>query len=125
MSTGIRADKFLWSVRLYKTRSDAAEAIHSGRISISGVQIKPSREITTGDVIEIRRPPVTYSYRVKELIDKRQGAKLVPQYIDDITPAKELEKLEMAAMTTYALRDRGAGRPTKRERRELDKLQQE
>ena len=116
----VRIDKFLWSVRLFKTRSDAADAVKNNKVLIDGVTIKPSRDVIVGNVISIKKPPIVYSYRVKELIGNRQGAKLVPQYIDNVTPPEELKKLELASLESFAVRDRGAGRPTKRDRRDIE-----
>lgn len=118
----VRIDKFLWSVRLYKTRADATEACKSNRVQIGGVAVKPSREVKVGDHISIRKMPVVYTYRVVELVANRQPAKNVRLYISDITPAEELLKLEMASIGAFAVRDRGMGRPTKRDRREIDGL---
>lgn len=118
----VRIDKFLWSVRLYKTRSDAADAVKSGKVMIGGSNVKASRDVVVGDTIQIKRPPVLYSYKVIELVSNRQPAKNVPTYIVNVTPAEELLKLELAAMEGYAVRDRGAGRPTKRDRRELEEF---
>lgn len=117
----MRADKFLWSVRLFKTRADAAEACNSGRVTIGDNHIKAARELKQGEVFSIRRPPVTYTYRILELLNNRVGAPLVVRYIENLTPQSEYDKLELAAMAGGA-RDRGAGRPTKRDRRQLDKL---
>ena len=116
----VRIDKFLWSVRLFKTRSDAADAVKNNKVLIDGVTIKPSRDVFVGNIISIKKPPIVYSYRVKELIGNRQGAKLVPQYIDNVTPPEELKKLELASLESFAVRDRGAGRPTKRDRRDIE-----
>lgn len=119
---GVRADKFLWAVRLSKTRSDAADALRTGNVHINGHDAKPSREVVVGDTIEVKHMPAIFSYRVIELTDKRVGAKLVEQFLQDITPATEHEKLELARLDTSGRRDRGAGRPTKRERRELEEF---
>ncbi len=116
----IRIDKFLWSVRLFKTRSDAADAVKNNKVLVDGVTVKPSRDVAVGNVISIKKPPIVYSYKIKELIGNRQGAKLVPLYIDNVTPADELKKLELAALESFAVRDRGAGRPTKRDRRDIE-----
>lgn len=116
----VRIDKFLWSVRLFKTRSDAADAVKNGKVMIGGSNVKASRDVNIGDLIQIKRPPIIYSYKIIELIANRQPAKNVPTYIINVTPAEELLKLEMAAMESYAVRERGAGRPTKRDRRELE-----
>jgi ribosome-associated heat shock protein Hsp15 len=116
-----RIDKYLWSVRIYKTRAMATEACRKGRVMIGDMSVKPSRTIQSGDIITVRKPPVNYAYRVLDPIQKRVGAKLVENYMEDITPQEELDKLNMQD-DFYVTRDRGAGRPTKKERRLLDKL---
>ncbi len=116
----VRIDKFLWCVRLYKTRSDATDAVKNNKVLLNGNTIKPSKEVVVGNVISIKKPPVTYSFRIKDLIANRQGAKLVNLYIDNVTPEEELKKLELAALESFAVRDRGAGRPTKRDRRDIE-----
>lgn len=118
----IRLDKYLWAVRVFKTRSDAAEAIRSNRVTVNGSTVKPSREVRIGDIIEVKRMPVTYKYRVADLVSSRQPAKNVPSYCLDITPREELDKLNAPRETIFVFRDRGTGRPTKKERRELDSL---
>lgn len=118
----VRIDKWLWAVRLFKTRSIAIEACKKGRVSIKGVTIKPSRSIKVGDVIEVRRPPVTYSFEVLNLSENRMGAKLVPEFMKDVTSASQLEILEMSKMSGFVDRARGTGRPTKKDRRELDQF---
>lgn len=115
----MRADKFLWSVRLFKTRTDAAEACKLGRVLIDDSPIKASRELKVGQIISIKKMPAIFSYRILELIGKRQGAALVPRYIENITPEQEYFKLEMAR-TSNGVRDRGAGRPTKKDRRLIE-----
>jgi len=121
MTKTVRIDKYLWAVRLYKTRTLATEACKKGRVSMDDMPAKPSRTVTTGDVIQVRKMPVVYSYRVKDPIEKRVGAKIVEQYVEDITPQEELQKLEMQD-DFFVKRDRGAGRPTKKERRLLDDI---
>jgi len=116
-----RADKFLWSVRVFKTRSIATDACKNGRVLIDNNPVKPSKTISTDDIIQVRKPPVVYSYRVKEFPKSRVGAKLVDNFIDDITPEEEKLKLKMSD-SFFIKRDRGSGRPTKKERREIDKL---
>ena len=123
--TSIRIDKWLWAVRIFKTRSDAAEACRTNRVTVAGSYTKPSREIKVGDVITVRKTIVTYSYRVLALVSSRVGAKLVPEYAENITPQSELDKLNMPRETIFILRDRGTGRPTKRERRQIDSLMDE
>lgn len=121
MAKTVRIDKYLWAVRLYKTRTLATEACKKGRVSMDDMPAKPSRTVTTGDVIEVKKMPVVYSYRVKDPIEKRVGAKLVDQFVEDITSQEELQKLEMQD-DFFVKRDRGAGRPTKKERRLLDDM---
>lgn len=121
----IRLDKYLWAVRIYKTRSDAAEAVRTNRVTVNGAWAKPSREVKTGDRITVRKQPVTYSYEVVEPVSSRQPAKNVPLYCRDITPQEELDKLNVPRETVFIYRDRGTGRPTKKERRELDGLMDE
>lgn len=122
MPPGVRIDKYLWAVRLYKTRTLATEACKKGRITVDDMPAKPSRNITAGDVIEVKKMPVVYSYRVLNPIEKRVGARIVEQYVEDITPQEELQKLKMED-DFFIKRDRGTGRPTKKERRLLDDLQ--
>lgn len=117
-----RIDKWLWSVRLFKTRTDAAEACKSNRVLVNGSTVKASREVRIGDEIAVRKMPVIYRYRVLELLSNRQPAKNVPIYMLDITPPEELAKLEMSALGAFAQRDRGMGRPTKKERRDIEEL---
>ena len=121
----VRIDKFLWAVRLYKTRSLAADACKNNHVLIKGNSVKPSREIKISEVFELKRNPVIYKYRVQELLSNRVGAKLVENYIEDITSEEELFKLEVNAKMPYFKRDRGAGRPTKKERRDIDKLRED
>ena len=118
----VRIDKYLWAVRLFKTRSQAADACKKGKVLINGLTVKPSREINVDDVFELKKNPVIYKYKVKELLSNRVGAKLVAQYLEDITPSDELFKLEVERNMPYFKRDRGAGRPTKKERRDIDRL---
>jgi len=118
----VRIDKYLWAVRLFKTRSQAAEACKKGRVLINEMPVKPSREINVDDIFQIRRSPVLYKYRVKELLTNRVGAKLVANYLENITPDEELFKLEVERNMPYFKRDRGAGRPTKKDRRDIDRL---
>lgn len=122
MSQSVRIDKWLWAVRLYKTRSLASEACRKGKISMDGISVKPSREIKPGEIIHIQKAPVTYHYQVIEVTEKRMGAKLVPDYMKDITPAANLEILEMQKYMSWSDRERGTGRPTKKERRDMDRL---
>ena len=117
----IRVDKWLWAVRLFKTRNQATEACKKGRILILEQPVKPSRVLRINDIIQIKKPPVVYSYKVTGLLSKRLSARLVQDYIEDITPESELQKLKVRE-TFFISRDRGSGRPTKKERRIMDKL---
>lgn len=118
----VRLDKYLWAVRVFKTRSDAADAVRNNRVLVNGAYAKPSREVKQGDVISVKKMPVTYQYKVLELVSSRQGAKNVPTYCLNITPQEELDKLYAPRETIFVFRERGAGRPTKKERREIDAL---
>lgn len=118
----IRLDKYLWAVRIFKTRSDAADAVRNNKVTVNGSYAKPSREVKLGDVIAVRKQQVTYSYKVLDLVSSRQPAKNVPLYCLDITPQEELATLNVPRETIFVFRDRGTGRPTKKERRELDSL---
>ena len=121
MAKTVRIDKYLWAVRLYKTRTLATEACKKGRITVDDMPAKPSRTVTIGDVIKVKKMPVVYSYRVKDPIEKRVGAKIVDDFVENVTPREELHKLEMQD-DFFVKRDRGAGRPTKKERRLLDDI---
>ena len=118
----VRIDKYLWAIRVFKTRSEAAEACRTGKVFVNGAQTKSSREIKAGDSIEVRKGAVHVSYTVMEPIDKRQGAKLVDQYAENTTPQSELDKLIAPVETIFLKRERGSGRPTKKERRDIDRL---
>ena len=118
----IRLDKYLWAVRVFKTRSDAAEAIRNNRVRVNDGYCKPSREVKIGDEISVKRMPVVYRYKVVGLVSSRQPAKNVPDYCVNITPEDELAKLSAPRETVFVFRDRGTGRPTKKERREIDAL---
>lgn len=122
MAEETRIDKYLWAIRVFKTRSDATDACKGGKVRINGADIKPSKNVRAGDVISVRKGAVTYTYRVIAVIDKRQGAKLVPQYAENITPEEELAKLKAPVETFFLKRDRGSERPTKKERRQMDSL---
>lgn len=118
----VRLDKYLWSIRAYKTRSEATTACNGGKVRLNGADVKPSKMVKVGDTIVVRKGPVTYTYKVIALVDKRQGAKLVPQYVDNLTPQEELDKLHAPVETFFLKRDRGAGRPTKKDRRQMESL---
>lgn len=118
----LRIDKYLWAIRVYKTRSEATDACKGGKVRLNGGDVKPSKAVKPGDVIVARKGVVAYTYRVIALIDKRQGAKLVPNYAENLTPAEELAKLRAPVETFFLKRDRGAGRPTKKDRRQMEDL---
>ncbi|MHA7110340.1 RNA-binding S4 domain-containing protein [Sunxiuqinia elliptica] len=120
MGDQVRVDKWLWAVRVFKTRSIATDAVRKGRVMIDDLPVKPSRVLKVGDVVQVRKSPVTYRYRVLKLAEKRMGAKLVSDYMEDITPQTELEVLEVQKNMGWFQRERGTGRPTKKERRDLD-----
>lgn len=118
----LRIDKWLWAVRIFKTRSQAADACKKGKILIDEVPVKPSRIIKKGEIVFVKNPPVIYQYKVLGLLGNRQSAKIVVDYVEDVTPEEEKEKLEIKRFTGFEIRDRGIGRPTKRERRLIDQL---
>ena len=120
MQEAVRIDKWVWAVRIFKTRSIAAEACKKGRVQIDNSNVKPSRMIRVGDVVQVKKPPITYSFEVIDLSEKRMGAKLVPQFMKNVTPAEEYELLEMNKLSGYIDRQRGTGRPTKKDRRDLE-----
>ncbi|MCQ2133216.1 MAG: RNA-binding S4 domain-containing protein [Bacteroidaceae bacterium] len=115
-----RIDKWLWAARIFKTRSIAIDACKNGRVMIDGVKLKPSKMIKVGDVIQVRKPPVTYSFRVLQAIQNRVGAKLVPEVLENVTAPDQYELLEMNRISGFVNRARGTGRPTKKDRRDLD-----
>lgn len=119
-----RLDKWLWAARIFKTRTIAADACKNGRVMQKGVKLKPSRMIKEGDVIEVRKPPVTYSFKVLKAIQNRVGAKLVPEVLENVTSPDQYELLEMNRISGFVNRARGTGRPTKKERRDLDEFTQ-
>ena len=122
----IRIDKWQWAVRVFKTRTIATEACKKGRVTMeNGTVVKPSRTIKVGDVINVRKSPVTYSFRVLALTENRLGAKLVPEYMENITPQSQLDLLEIVKISGFIDRRKGLGRPTKREGRELAKFNEE
>ena len=117
-----RIDKWLWAARIFKTRTIAAEACKKGRVSINGAQAKPSRMIKPGDVINVKKSPITYSFKVLQAIEKRVGAKLVPEIMENVTSPEQYELLEMSRVSGFIDRARGTGRPTKKDRRSLDEF---
>ncbi len=124
MADSVRIDKFLWAVRIYKTRSIAAEAVKKGKVSMGGAQVKASRNVKVGDVIDIKVPAATRSFKIIKLAQSRMGAKLVPDHIEEVTNAEEREKIDIYKMQMSMQRRKGLGRPTKKERRDIDQLMQ-
>ncbi|WP_372949336.1 RNA-binding S4 domain-containing protein [Mariniphaga sp.] len=120
MGESVRIDKWLWAVRIFKTRSQATEACKKGRVEVGDLPVKPSRDVHPGEVVKVRKPPLTRSFKVLELAEKRMSAKLTSGFMEDVTPPEELEILDMQKQMNWISRDRGAGRPTKKERRKLD-----
>ena len=120
MGDSSRIDKWLWSVRIFKTRAIASEYCKKGRVLIKDMSVKPAKEIHIGDIVVVRKPPVNYSFRVKGIPKNRIGAKLTPDYLENITSSDELQKLDPNFMAFYGNRDKGTGRPTKKERRSID-----
>ena len=118
----IRVDKYLWAMRIYKTRSIATDACKCGRVKMNGVEVKPSRMFHVGDIFTVRKGPITYTYRILQLWGNRLGAKMVPEYLQDITPKEQLELLELARSAAQSGRDRGTGRPTKKDRRDIEQF---
>ncbi len=117
-----RIDKWLWAARIFKTRSIAADACKNGRVTIGGTTVKPSRPLKEGEVVSVKKPPVTYSFRVLKCIEQRVGAKLIPEIYENVTDPKQYELLEMSRISGFVDRARGTGRPTKKERRALDEF---
>ena len=120
MAENVRIDKWIWAVRIFKTRSQATEACKKGHVSIGNLPVKPSRIVHVGEIVQVRKNPVTRSFKVLALAEKRMSAVLVPDFMEDVTPVEELEVLEMQRNMRWISRDRGTGRPTKKDRRELD-----
>ena len=120
MTDVARIDKWLWAARIFKTRSIAADACKNGRVTISGTNVKPSHTIKVGEIINVKKPPITYSFEVLQTIEKRVGAKRIPEVYKNVTDAKQYELLEMSRISGFVDRARGTGRPTKKDRRQLD-----
>lgn len=120
--TEVRIDKWIWAVRIFKTRTIAADACKKGRVMIGDVIAKPSRMVKVGDVVSVRKPPVTYSFKVLALTENRLGAKLVPEYMENVTPQSQLDLLDVVRISGFIDRRKGLGRPTKREGRELSRF---
>lgn len=125
MANEVRVDKWIWAMRIFKTRTIATEECKKGRVTIgreNPVVAKPSRTIKVGDIVNVKKPPVTYSFRVKALTENRLGAKLVPEYLENITPKEQYDLLDVIRISGFVDRRKGTGRPTKREGRELNKF---
>ena len=120
MTDVARIDKWLWAARIFKTRSIAADACKNVRVTISGTNVKPSHTIKVRGIINVKKPPITYSFEVLQTIEKRVGAKLIPEVYKNVTDAKQYELLEMSRISGFVDRARGTGRPTKKDRRQLD-----
>ena len=119
MEKDVRIDKWLWATRIFKTRTIATDACKKGRVTIGGMNVKPSRPVKVGEIVDVRKPPVTYSFRVKALAENRMGAKLVPDYLENVTAPSQYELLEMARISGFINRQKGLGRPTKKDGRKL------
>lgn len=122
MSDSVRIDKYLWAIRAFKTRTEATDACSGGKVKVAGTNCKPSRPVKTGEIIDVRKGSVQYSYRVVALLENRVGASAVADYAENLTPESELAKAHAPAQTVFVSRDRGSGRPTKKDRRTLDAL---
>ncbi|MBQ7639780.1 MAG: RNA-binding S4 domain-containing protein [Bacteroidales bacterium] len=118
----VRIDKFLWAIRVFKTRTEATEACKGSKITVNGADIKPSKEVKAGDLIEVRKGAVHYTFKVLAPLEKRLGAKDVGRFAENLTPESELAKLHAPVETFFVKRDRGTGRPTKKDRRQMDEL---
>lgn len=121
-SEKIRIDKWLWAVRIYKTRSLAADECRNNKVMLKGINVKPSREVSVGDEIQVKRPPIIRTYRVLAITGKRMGASLTPGFVKDITSQDQLDLLNVTNSYGFEKRDRGIGRPTKRDRRDIERL---
>lgn len=118
----VRIDKYLWAIRVFKTRSEATDACNGNKVKLNGFNAKASKAVKIGDSLEIRKGAVLYSYKVLALSESRMGAALVPDYAENLTPENELSKLHAPRETIVFQRDKGSGRPSKKERRQLDNL---
>ena len=120
MAEEARIDKWLWAARIFKTRSIAVDACKNGRVTINGVNVKPSHTVKVGETVDVRKPPITYSFRILKTIEQRVGAKLLPEIYENVTPPEQYELLEMTRISGFVDRARGTGRPTKKDRRAMD-----
>ena len=119
----IRIDKYLWAVRIYKTRTLATEACGKGQVSINGVSVKASRSVKVSEEIVVRKPPIVRTYKVLGLLNNRLSAEKVKDYLTELTSEEEIKKLELARLQRSGVRDRGTGRPTKKDRRDIEDFQ--
>lgn len=122
MASEVRIDKWLWAMRVFKTRTIATDACKKGRVTMGGTPLKPSRTVKPGDVVEVRKPPMTFTFRVLQVCQNRLGAKLVPEYLENLTPKSQYDLLEMTRISGFIDRRKGLGRPTKREGREMSRF---
>lgn len=120
MNSEARIDKWLWAARIFKTRSIAADACKNGRVMVNGTNVKPSRPLKVGETVHVKKPPVTYSFKVLKAIEQRVGAKLIPEIYENVTDPKQYEILEMSRISGFVDRARGTGRPTKKDRRAME-----
>lgn len=121
----VRVDKWLWAMRVFKTRTIATDACKKGRVTMGGIVVKPSRPIKEGDIIDVKKPPITYTFRVKAVTQNRLGAKLVPDYLENLTPQSQYDLLEMTKIASFVDRRKGLGRPTKKDGREMKQFREE
>lgn len=122
MADGVRIDKYVWAIRLFKTRSEATDACNGNKVQLNGAPVKPSKTIKVGDTIAVRKGVALFTFKVLQLAENRMGPKLVPDFAENLTPESELAKLHAPHETFFVQRDRGTGRPTKKDRREMDAL---
>ncbi|MFC2710456.1 RNA-binding S4 domain-containing protein [Hoylesella oralis] len=120
MNKEARIDKWLWAARIFKTRSVAANACKNGRVTVGGINIKPSHTVKAGETVSVKKPPITYSFKILQPIEQRVGAKLIPEIYENVTDPKQYELLEMSRISGFVARARGTGRPTKKDRRAID-----
>ena len=122
MADSVRIDKYIWAIRLFKTRSEATEACNGNKVQLNGAPVKPSKAVKAGDTISVRKGVALFTYKVLQPAEQRMGAALVPDFAENLTPQEELDKLHAPHETFFVKRDRGTGRPTKKDRREMDAL---
>ena len=120
MANEVRIDKWMWAVRIFKTRTIASDACKLGRVTINGQRVKPSKMVKVGEIIDVKKPPITYSFKVLALSENRMGAKLVPGFMENVTKKEQLDLLEMTRVSGFIDRAKGMGRPTKKDRRDMD-----